>query len=92
MIKIPLNWKLPKIGVYEIRLGLRESSIEAKLIAIPLGDKLIVNLFACTKEKCTYSMMVQGLKYMILSPTTPYVKYTNIKQISHEYEDHILFN
>ncbi|XP_072751960.1 F-box only protein 7-like [Anoplolepis gracilipes] len=88
LVHIPTDWKLPETGVYETHFILHNlENIQSKFIAIPYGDKLIVNIFPCIKEKKTYSMIVQTLKYVNPYSNNPYFRYMNLKEISHRFKD-----
>lgn len=89
MVHIPTDWKSPETGIYEIHLILHNlENIQLKFIAIPYGDKLIVNIFPCIKEKKTYSMIVQTLKYVNPYSNNPCLRYMNLKEISHKYKEY----
>ncbi|KAM0732826.1 Homeobox protein E30 [Formica fusca] len=88
LVHIPTDWKSPETGIYEIHLILHNlENIQLKFIAIPYGDKLIVNIFPCIKEKKTYSMIVQTLKYVNPYSNNPCLRYMNLKEISHKFKD-----
>ncbi|KAL6442730.1 hypothetical protein ACFW04_002666 [Cataglyphis niger] len=90
LVYIPTDWKLPDSGIYEIYLILRNlENIQLKFIAIPYGDKLILNIFPYIKERKTYSMIVQTLKYVNPYSNNPCLRYMNLKEISHRFKNNL---
>lgn len=93
LVHIPTDWKLPDSGIYEIHLILRNlENIQLKFIAIPYGDKLMLNIFPYIKERKTYSMIVQTLKYVNPYSNNPCLRYMNLKEISHRYKEYNIYN
>lgn len=83
LVHIPTNWKSQETGIYEIYLTLRNIDyIKSKLIVIPYGDKLILNLLSCAGERKVYSMVIQTLKYVNPYTNNLYFRYMNLKEIS----------
>lgn len=88
LVRIPTDWKLPETGIYEVHFILRNvENVKSKFIAIPYGDKLILNIFPCIKEKKTYSMTVQTLKYVNPYSNNLLMRYRNLKEISHRFKN-----
>jgi len=86
LVYIPTNWKLAETGIYEVHLILRNfENIQSKFIAVPYGDKIIINIFPCMEEKKTYSMIIQTLKYVNPCTNNPCFRYLNLREISHRY-------
>ncbi|CAL1680857.1 unnamed protein product [Lasius platythorax] len=88
LVRIPTDWKLLETGIYEVHFILRNlENIKSKFIAVPYGDKLILNIFPCIKEKKTYSMTVQTLKYVNPYSNNSLIRYMNLGEISHRFKD-----
>ncbi|XP_029167679.1 uncharacterized protein LOC114938092 [Nylanderia fulva] len=88
LVRIPTDWKLPETDTYEAHFILYNiENIKSKFIAIPYGDKLILNIFPCIKEKKTYSMTVQTLKYVNPYSNNLLLRYRNLKEISHRFKN-----
>lgn len=92
LVYIPTDWKLSGTGTYEVHFILRSKysvieNIQSKFIAIPYGDKLIINIFPCMEEKRIYSMIIQTLKYVNPYANNPCFRYMNLKEISHRYKE-----
>ncbi|EZA55014.1 F-box only protein [Ooceraea biroi] len=88
LVHIPSSWKQRETGVYEIDLVLDDlDHIQSKLIAIPYGDVLIFNAFAYIEPKVVYSMAVHSFKYVNPYTHNVYMRYMNLKEISHNFKD-----
>lgn len=88
LVRIPTDWKLLETGIYEVHFILRNlENIKSKFIAVPYGDKLILNIFPCIKEKKIYSMTVQTLKYVNPYSNNSLIRYMNLGEISHRYKN-----
>jgi len=85
LIRIPKDWKSQETGIYDICLVMH--NIQSKFIAIPYGDKLVLNISLHTEEKKIYSMVVQTLKYVNPYTNNLYTRYMNLKEISHRFKD-----
>jgi len=87
LIYIPSDWKQQGKEIYEINLILYDlNHIQSKLIVIPYGDALALNMFAYIEGKVVYSMFVHSLKYVNPYTHNVYMRYRNLKEISHKYE------
>ncbi|EFN72989.1 hypothetical protein EAG_11281 [Camponotus floridanus] len=88
LVYIPTNWKLAETGIYEVYFVLRDfENIQSKFIAVPYGDKIIINIFPCVEEKKTYSMIIQTLKYVNPCTNNPCFRYLNLREISHRFKN-----
>ncbi|CAL7947436.1 unnamed protein product [Xylocopa violacea] len=64
-LHIPKDWKSQETGIYQLYFQLQNvPDIICKLVAIPLGDTLILNFFPLIEGKTTYTMCVQTLKHV----------------------------
>ncbi|XP_043253968.1 uncharacterized protein LOC122398307 isoform X1 [Colletes gigas] len=90
-LHIPEHWKSEETGIYDIRFQLAACpDMSCKLIAIPCGDKLILNLFPLLDKKKTYSMCVQTLMYIKPFLSNLSGRYMNLKAISHRFKDNLV--
>ncbi|XP_071571948.1 uncharacterized protein [Temnothorax nylanderi] len=88
LVYIPANWKSQETGVYEIYFTLRNVDyIRSKLVVIPFGDKLILNIVSNVEKRRVYSMVVQTLKHVNLYTNNLCLRYMNLKEISHRFKD-----
>ncbi|KAL0099334.1 hypothetical protein PUN28_020121 [Cardiocondyla obscurior] len=91
LVSIPTNWKSQETGIYEIYLTLRNIHLidfKSKLIVIPYGDKLVVNLLSHTlRNRNVYCMVVQTLKYVNPYTSNLFVRYMNVKELSHRFKN-----
>ncbi|XP_011638078.1 uncharacterized protein LOC105427828 [Pogonomyrmex barbatus] len=90
LVCIPTNWKSQETGVYEIRLILHNiENFPLKLIVLPYGDKLLLNMIPYVEGKTVYSMIIQTLNYVNPYTNNLCFRYMNLKKISHRYEEMI---
>ncbi|XP_015434238.1 PREDICTED: uncharacterized protein LOC107190036 [Dufourea novaeangliae] len=89
-LHIPDNWKSEETGVYDVNVELTNvPDVKCKLIAIPLGDTLILNFFPLVDNRNIYCISVQTLKYVNPFSSDLCGKYRNLKEISHRFKDSI---
>ncbi|XP_076755014.1 uncharacterized protein LOC143425854 isoform X2 [Xylocopa sonorina] len=61
-LHIPKDWKSQETGIYQLYFQLQDvPDIICKLVAIPLGDTLILNFFPLMEGKTTYTMFKDTL-------------------------------
>ncbi|KAK2583128.1 hypothetical protein KPH14_009153 [Odynerus spinipes] len=83
----PKQWKSEE-DTYEIKFVLKDlPTVVCKLVAIPSGDRLILNFFSTTEEKKVYSLAVQSLKYVNPFSSDLSGRYMNLKEISYRFKD-----
>ncbi|KAL6266688.1 hypothetical protein P5V15_003527 [Pogonomyrmex californicus] len=91
LVCIPTNWKSQETGVYEIRLILHNiENFPLKLIVLPYGDKLLLNMIPYVEGKTVYSMIIQTLNYVNPYTNNLCFRYMNLKKISHSFKDELV--
>ena len=87
-LRIPKNWKKEGTESYEMNFQLETpANVECKLLAVPLGDTLILNFFPFIKYKKIYTISVQTLKYVNPYSSDLPGRYMNLKTFSHRFKD-----
>ncbi|XP_076755013.1 F-box only protein 7 isoform X1 [Xylocopa sonorina] len=87
-LHIPKDWKSQETGIYQLYFQLQDvPDIICKLVAIPLGDTLILNFFPLMEGKTTYTMCVQTLKHVNPFSGELSGRYINLRMISHRFKD-----
>lgn len=66
------------------------ANAQCKLVAVPLGCTLILNLFPFMKYKKIYTISVQTLKYVNPYSSDIHGRYMNLKTFSHRYCKYII--
>lgn len=84
-LRIPENWKSD--GIYQITFQYNiGSDFTCKLVAIPVGDKIILNFF-CQSLRC---IVYQTLKYINPHSSEVSGKFWNLKEFSFRLKNEIL--
>lgn len=84
----PKQWKSSEEDTYEIQFLLKDvPNVACKLVAIPSGDRLILNFFSVKEKKKVYSLAVQSLKYVNPFSSDLSGRYMNLKEIAHRFKD-----
>lgn len=85
-LHVPKDWKSQETGVYEMYFQLETvPDVKCKLVAVPLGDTLILNFFPLIDGKTTYNINVQTLKYVNPYSSDLCGRYMKLKEISYRY-------
>lgn len=80
---IPDDWRSEITGNYTVRFYLDQvPERECKIVAIPSGDTLILNLILDNEDKRVFSKAVQTVKYVNIYSSDLPGRYLNLKEFS----------
>ncbi|XP_046621936.1 F-box only protein 7-like isoform X1 [Neodiprion virginianus] len=80
---IPSDWKMPDTGNYSLKFQLQPlPDRECKLLAIPCGDTLVVNLVLPYPSRKVFSRALQTVKYVNIYSSDLAGRYLNLKEFS----------
>lgn len=85
---IPEDWKSFESGNYTVKFTLDQvNDQECKLLAIPSGDTLVVNLVLKNGQRKVFSMAFQTPKYVNIYSSDIAGRYLNLKEFSFAFKN-----